>query len=500
MVHKINLGTLEDNINLIEKLTKTFKPIKHLEQTLQDKIKIAKEKLASLQPHRTKRGIINALGSVIKLIAGNPDNEDLEIIHSHLGNLRTQENKIIQNQNRQVQINELFKDKINNITDTIRKISTSISKEYNSVNGLRSDLEFINLIWCTDRIVHILENIEEQLEFSKVGVINKNILSLEEKQIIFDKLRNQNLQLKFIDEIFKYSSGSISISGKQAVLITKTPILEAESYDLLEIHTLNINETRIATKVHLVAKHGNQVYLQPTTCEICEGDIIVKDECIYRILSHQTPRCPLIKSKQKTRINEISQGIILVDTIEKTDITDSCGNSRMIREATIIETGNCSIQIGNVTYSGTMQPMPTEDYLIPIYTKTIEPLNYEQTAEDILHLKIQNLEILQNVQFSAHRKHITVIGGLFLLSITCLCLFFAISFKQKQKKAENGHPELHAISSIKDSEGHQISTKASLESIPMPDMEILEKSSEDVRQFRRGGVTPRTTPFPRIPI
>lgn len=159
----------------------------------------------------------------------------------------------------------------------------------NTVQGMRSGLEFVNLIWNIERIIHILEDIEGQIDFSRIGLVNKNILSLEEKQLIADRLRKQNLNLKFLDEIFQYTSASIAINNDEAVLLVNTPILDRRTFDLLEIHTLKINNTRIDTYVNLVAKHGSTIYYQSTRCDIYDNTNLIQDDCIYNILNHQTP-------------------------------------------------------------------------------------------------------------------------------------------------------------------------------------------------------------------
>ena len=345
--------------------------------------------------------------------------------------MQTQENKLVRNQVRQIQINELFKDKINNITDALGKISSKISKEYNSVQGLRSDLEFINLIWNTDKIIHILENIEEQIEFSRIGLLNKNILSVEEKMYIFDKLVNQNLKLNYLDEIFQYSTASIGISKGQAVILIKTPILDEKTYDLLELHTLKINETRIDTHINLVTKHGDLIYSQTSKCDICEGNNLVEDECIYKILTHQTPTCPLVKTKQAFQVNEIVKGVILIDTSENTEVRDSCGNSKMVRDATIVETENCTIRIRNLTFSGRLDVVQQDEYLVPIYSKPLQNTSYSKDDEENFMLRILNLEELSEIQISLnHTQKRVTYGGVILLALTFFCFFTAFFYRK----------------------------------------------------------------------
>lgn len=73
-------------------------------------------------------------------------------------------------------------------------------------------MEHINLIFSTDLLIHALEDLEEQVEFSKQDLLNKNILSFEDKRYIFNRLVEQNLALTTVDEIFQYSAGSLTIS------------------------------------------------------------------------------------------------------------------------------------------------------------------------------------------------------------------------------------------------------------------------------------------------
>lgn len=163
LIHKINLEQIRDNIIYIENLANNLNTSDHLQQTIQFKIKKAYEKLTGFFPKRSKRGLINALGKVIKLIAGNPDEEDLEIINQDLELLETNNNKIIDNQIKQIKINNILQATIIKVTKTLRTIKTQI--QYHDTS-LRKDFELINLIFNTDILIKILEDLEEQIAFS----------------------------------------------------------------------------------------------------------------------------------------------------------------------------------------------------------------------------------------------------------------------------------------------------------------------------------------------
>lgn len=419
------------NLNHIVKIASSFKIKDHLHETLMRKIVIAREKLRSLQPHRQRRGLINALGTVVKYIAGNPDQEDLQIIQQSIGALQTRENELTNNQMKQIKINDNFQNRINNVTNTLRKISSQISSINNT---LREDaiIEQMNLIFSTDLLIHALEDIEEQIEFSRQNLLSKNILSLEDKSYIFQKLVRQGLKLEFIDEIFLYSSGSITISKDNVVILVKIPILDDNPYELLELQTININQTKINIDIQWVAKYQNRIIAQRNKCKICDDSLPLQDECIYKILTHQKPKCSMIKTERLTRITEIMRGIIFIDTKINLELFSSCGDSKVVSEPTVIETENCTINVLNYTFHSEEQFKPKQEYLVPTYNRQPETVNniYDEPEE----LEIDNLEFLKEIQLY---QRTTVVGGTtIILTITIISFLFLVTIIRKKKSKQ----------------------------------------------------------------
>lgn len=194
----------------------------------------------------------------------------------------------------------------------------------------------------------------------------------------------------------------------------------------------------------MVAKHGNRIYSQTSKCNICEPNNLIEDDCIYKILTHQKPKCPLVKTKQAFQVKEITKGLILVDTTEKTVVRDSCGNSRIISEATMIEVGNCTVKIRNFTFSGQLKVISQGEYLIPIYSKPLPTANLTTDDEDnTTILRIQNLEKLSEIQLSNHVQKQVTFGGVTLLVVMFVCFFSIYLYKKnciKLRGTENIEP------------------------------------------------------------
>lgn len=146
----------------------------------------------------------------------------------------------------------------------------------------------------------------------------------------------------------------------------------------------------------------------------------------------------MTKARQVTQVKEVTQGIILLDTNENIDVKDSCGNSRLVSEATIVEVQNCTVKIRNYTFHGQPDITHQEEYLIPIYSKPLQTGNFTILDDENPTLQFQNLEKLKKVQLSLnHLRHGVTFGGATFVAITFLCLFFVYLYKQIRPRKQS---------------------------------------------------------------
>lgn len=223
IIHKVDLDHIRQNIDYIENLATKLNITDHLEQTFQFKIRKAHEKLTGFYPKRFKRGLVNALGKVIKFIAGNPDQEDLDLINQNFEIQEYNNNKIVENQSKQIKINNLLQSTVNKVSKTLRSIQLQIDQD--SLKFTK-DLELINLILNLDILIKTLEDLEEQIVFSKSNHLNRNILSLKDREYIWKLLDNQQINIKFEDEIYKFVQSIASLQNNHIIIIIKIPIIE----------------------------------------------------------------------------------------------------------------------------------------------------------------------------------------------------------------------------------------------------------------------------------
>ncbi|XP_065087120.1 uncharacterized protein LOC135708876, partial [Ochlerotatus camptorhynchus] len=391
----------------------------HLTDTFLYKLKITKNKLNSLYPRRHKRGLINALGSVIKFVAGNPDQDDIELIQHNLGNIQFAENHIIKNQNKQIKINNELQKTVNKVSITVAKIVKQLRT--NSGN-IRKDVEEINLILNLDIIIQTLEDIEEQFIFSKSNILNKNILSSADKDYIIEFFKNQGIKLHFEDQIFKFVN---------CIAILKDDHVENEEYDLIQLETTNINRRRINLDTQYVAKYKKFIYKQSDKCVLCDNTHKLNDGFVYNILTNQAATCNMSKDNNQIIIRDITPGIILLDSRRGVHVLDSCGDDRIIEAPTIIETENCTVKILNQTFLQNFQTTSSPEFSTPIFGKQKKPNNHPPSMEEIHQVNLENLEELTRIRLQLFKSQ--TIGGFAIASITIFLLIVVSTSPQISK-------------------------------------------------------------------
>ncbi|XP_055609371.1 uncharacterized protein LOC129756495 [Uranotaenia lowii] len=224
---------------------------------------------------------------------------------------------------------------MNKVTKTLKLIKDQI---FSNDTHFRKDLEVINLIFNLEILIKTLEELEEQIAFSKSNFLNKNILSSQEKEYIYKFLVNQQIDIKFEEEIYKFVKAIASLQNNHVIIIVKIPKVEQKEYTLIQLEPVNINGSQINTDIRYLTIHQQTFFEQKEKCYICDNTYPVEDECISRILTNQQAKCPMSKQPDQPIIKEINAGTILVNSHKAISILDSCGDSRIISTPIIIET------------------------------------------------------------------------------------------------------------------------------------------------------------------
>lgn len=159
-----------------------------LQSQIELSIDLTKGKLNQILPAvRVKRGILNPLGSLIKLISGNLDNEDAVQYNKQISSLSNKEHSV---ENRLSIMQKAF-DKLVNVSDDINfnvKYLSFKTKQLESLYKNETKLEtLITIMNSLYQILHnlktiynIIQEIETAIAFSKLNTLHQSIINSTE--------------------------------------------------------------------------------------------------------------------------------------------------------------------------------------------------------------------------------------------------------------------------------------------------------------------------------
>ena len=215
-------------------------------------------KLNQLTPNsRIKRGLINGLGSIVKSITGNLDNEDGEKIEKHLENLDKNQLTIKQIMESQITLTtkaiEKFESSITNLTTNQLILRSRIFQIEQALKDEKIELyhriQFNNVYTqiniMAQSILQILETLEEAVTFAKINVMHPSIIEPED---LLDSLiqinKYVNLPLPVVKEQILNFETLITIKAywKETKLnfILEVPITDTIQYNLYHLYSCPI--------------------------------------------------------------------------------------------------------------------------------------------------------------------------------------------------------------------------------------------------------------------
>ena len=163
-------------------------------------------KIKEILPHpkRTKRGLINGLGSIFKAISGNLDANDGERYEEMIKNLQENQQKLGEHIVKQ---NSISFEIINKFNNTIRKISHNekllaqkinqiaifVGRQTNKENAAFIKDILIQLINMYEILNSVLQDIENSISFARLNLMHPSIIQTND---LFKELLKLQKQVK----------------------------------------------------------------------------------------------------------------------------------------------------------------------------------------------------------------------------------------------------------------------------------------------------------------
>lgn len=437
----------------------------------------ATEKLQKLIPSkRVKRGLINPLGSLIKVITGNLDNDDAIHFEQLITDTQTREQAV---SNKITIITEML-DHIVNSSEIVNENTKLLNDRVNKIElYLRSHENFeelltfhiinvFNLFISNFRTISIkLGDVETALALSKVSVLHKTVIDSVEiitllKEIsTYGKLmypvNNQNLIN--LEETFSVKA---YLKDSYVRFIIDVPLVENECYVYYKLYPLPmLNHTTADTFTIIpeypyllqdeksyrpLAQKCKEITAKEYLCSESSIAPYFAETCVEQLMKYRAhlPKCSKHKViTEELKTQKISDNVWIIFSKFKKVLTQKCSDD-VIQEplrGTYILTIQkpCDVTIGTLRLrANRFHELGNSYNHIPIVNlpdlsenkmENMEPINLQRVnLDDVQHLNYMLKKSVKSVQNSSEVKSLGI-ATIVLYIILLVFLVYILQLK-----------------------------------------------------------------------
>ncbi|KAL0832399.1 hypothetical protein ABMA28_001824 [Loxostege sticticalis] len=282
---------------------------------LNTKLNSALEQLHSLEPSRTKRGLIDGLGSVIKSISGNLDHSDAIKYNNAIQTLYNNENKISFELNNHISYSKEWMTKhfgvISKLVENQHIINSTLAflmdKNSQHAESLTKFAKFAQLLAIISENVNDLLDelitLENTLAFIRASSTHHTMLKVEILSNMLVKLRKIYGRDSILDlelrEFYDLIKPAYYFIDREIVLVFKFPIVTKVSYDLyqLSIAPNKYHQALIPSYPFIATNENAFVYIEAECPKLSYGYLCEEDvnhqirtvpDCIQHLISRQS--------------------------------------------------------------------------------------------------------------------------------------------------------------------------------------------------------------------
>ncbi|XP_055630115.1 uncharacterized protein LOC129770936 [Toxorhynchites rutilus septentrionalis] len=372
----------------------------------------------------------NQLGTAWKYLAGSPDANDLKIINSSI-------NGLINNNNEQVRINReislQMKEAVFKTKESIQLLNLESSELY-SVNIL------LNLKFLNDKLNQIIQTIT----LAKVGMLNEQVLSQNEIELIIEDLSKENVTVWNTAEALTYVTTSIVTNEHEIALLLKLPKLDPRIFRKIFILPTWFNRQQIHISNHNYLNHEDQYYivssLQP---RIFDAKDITPDStvCVPYLLNGKPAKCDYLANPAEEIISIDSQHLI-TNVLDNFTLHTNCGLSeRNLSGTYLISFNNCEVTVNNQTFSNYNRNITGEPIHLPMYGIPIEKqrIVVNLSLHHLHNLHLETRKEMEEIRLNATSiqwPHWTIFGGLSFTPIVISIIFFLFISRHRRSEVK----------------------------------------------------------------
>lgn len=468
-------------INAVENNTEINNEILGIKEQINRILSSCNNRLTQIVPSRTKRALFSPLGSMIKLITGNLDNEDAMRYNIEISNLKKDEHNV----QRKMSLMQVAMDRFINISSNLdhntkelnlktKEIDLILDKENTMFKTLQTINTLYQILNNFRTILDMIQEIETAIAFSKIHILHQSIINSTELFNFLSNIKRNNNYLVYElswDNLIKIERSIILKSymdKNKLVFILEVPLVEKDTYIYYKITPIPIYDPLTLKTYTIIPKHPyllvNGVVYRPVVnpCEelesekyICTTDNlepVPAETCIEQLMMIRTnlTRChkhPITIEKMKILRITFSQWIIYLR--EPTKISESCKNevhNYNIKGTFLLTTNNneCKIQIEDTPISSLTKSsrimfqlssihLPDVYQEIPKEAKQLDLREIDLSDVNSVVNQVKNIEKEENFEYYVKNDISVWTLSLYVILAIFIIIYLLCKFKNFQK-------------------------------------------------------------------
>lgn len=459
------------------------------------------DKLSQIVPlRRVKRGILNPLGSIIKVITGNLDNEDAIRYDKLINSMKSRQDALSK---RFTLVAEVIESLVN-VTNSTRENFVQLDKEIWEIRKLFNDtkatqlanklISIYNLFLHNFLLLYIrFDEIETALAVGRLRTLHQSVIDRGE---LLEILRAIETRDKFVYPVNDKNLAKIEqcvelkvyVKENKITFLLEVPVIRKESftyYRVLPLPSINSrNQTTLVVPEHpFVLVKGLETLPVAQPCKeidedyfLCQEDEIVtltEDRCIAELMrfSTNTSSChPVPVEILRLRIESLHKNQWLIFTREHQILSKFC-ETEITRQSifgTYILTldDNCEVRIGEKVLK--QRQIRGKDVVVPkLPIINLPEIGIETTVPERKPLNLDGVSLgdLRLLQFALRQSESEIVEKgnesvvnmqsisvgtlvLYIFLVLSFCILLSVKyytkfmcFQNHQAQAENHPPD-----------------------------------------------------------
>lgn len=374
---------------------------------------------------RVRRGLINGLGTIVKAITGNLDEEDAQRFEKEIEILKRNSYSMVDNQKQSIGLMKQFIDEynenLNKIQRNIQLLKVNLDNINSNLTSLSSRIDVLHMHIQIEngfqQIYDRVSTLETAITFATMGSLHPSIVNpvylltelikIETSYQIKLPLEPRRENMQLIQKTMKVKAYS---TPSMLTFILEVPIVSPDKYDLLHLYSIpnTHNLTRIPKAPYLILGSDGFSYLHEPCTSVADELMIcghlqlqatkTSTDCVVQLIRHITPEegCNYARLvATSTKIQQVKENSWLVIAPAEEILKTSCEGDHKFQRIRgvylLTTTEKCTFTINEKTlqthhkHIEIKETLPLPRLIISNTSNGYTPIKLEEINLDQLH-------------------------------------------------------------------------------------------------------------------